>query len=314
MYTVGRTAAGRFSLPPLLGDLTLLAFAQRRVKVSAHNREDDMKLIRNALALAAVLMAGQLHAGEVLDKVTSSGVVKVSTDPAWPPQSFLDDNNQMDGFDVAVARAIAEKLGVEIEFVTPDWSLITAGNWAGRWDMSVGSMTPTKERAEVLDFPAIYYYVPASIAVHNDSDAQSVADLNGRTIGVSAASTWENYLRHDLTIDAEGVPPFEYQIEPGEIKTYGTDIPVINELRLGDGIRIQAMIGSLPNFLDAIKSGYPIRVVGDPLFYEPLAVAIDKGDPEFGAKVAEIVEELRADGTLAALSEKWYGVDFANTK
>ena len=214
---------------------------------------------------------------------------------------------------MAVARAIAEKLGVGIEFVTPDWSLITAGHWAGRWDASVGSMTPTKARAEVLDFPAIYYYVPASLAVHNDSDAQTIADLNGRVIGVSASSTWENYLLHDLVIDAIGAPPFEYQITPGEIKTYGTDIPVVNELRLGDGVRLQGMIGSLPNFLEAIANGYPIRVVGDPLFYEPLAVAIDKGDPEFGAKLHEIVEGLRADGTLTALSMKYYGTDYANT-
>lgn len=266
-----------------------------------------------AAALAVGLATGVAQAGETLDRVMSSGVLKVSTDPAWPPQSFLDDNNEMDGFDVAVARAIAEKLGVGIEFVTPDWSLITAGHWAGRWDASVGSMTPTKARTEVLDFPAIYYYVPASLAVHNDSDAQTIADLNGRVIGVSASSTWENYLLHDLVIDAVGAPPFEYQITPGEIKTYGTDIPVVNELRLGDGVRLQGMIGSLPNFIEAIANGYPIRVVGDPLFYEPLAVAIDKGDPEFGAKLNEIVEGLRADGTLTALSMKYYGTDYANT-
>ncbi len=275
-----------------------------------------MQLLKKtiAFALALGISAGALQAGEVLDRVMSTKILRISTDPAWPPQSFLNDQNEMDGFDVAVARAIADKLGVGIEFVTPDWSLITAGNWAGRWDASVGSMTPTKERAEVLDFPAIYYYVPASAAVHNDSDAQTIADLNGRTFGVSAASTWESYLRHDLTMDAEGAPPFEYQIEPGEIKTYGTDIPVINELRLGDGVRIQAMIGSLPGYIESIAQGYPIRVVGDPLFYEPLAVAIDKGDPEFGAKIAEIVTGLREDGTLAELSMKYYGVDYANTK
>ncbi|WP_039018953.1 transporter substrate-binding domain-containing protein [Halocynthiibacter namhaensis] len=267
-----------------------------------------------SLAIALGLTTGALQAGDVLDRVMSEGVLRMATDPAWAPQSFLNDDNEMDGFDVSVGRAIAAKLGVEIEFVTPDWSLITAGNWAGRWDMSVGSMTPTKERAEVLNFPAIYYYVPASVGVHNDSPAQAVSDLNGKTIGVSAASTWENYLRHDLTIDAEGVPTFEYQIEPGEIRTYGTDIPVVNELRLGDGIRINAMIGSLPNLTEAIKNGYPIRVLGDPVFYEPLAVAIDLGDQEFNDKLAGIVDELRSEGTLAELSLKWYGVDYANTK
>lgn len=275
-----------------------------------------MSILRKAasVAVALGLTAGAVQAGDVLDRVMADGVLRMATDPAWAPQSFLNDNNEMDGFDVEVGRAIAAKLGVDIDFVTPDWSLITAGNWAGRWDMSVGSMTPTKERAEVLNFPAIYYYVPASVGVHNDSPAQTLADLNGKTIGVSAASTWENYLRHDLTIDAEGVPTFDYQIEPGEIRTYGTDIPVVNELRLGDGVRINAMIGSLPNLLEAIKNDYPIRVLGDPVFYEPLAVAIDLGDQEFNDKLAGIVEELRAEGVLAELSLKWYGVDYANTK
>lgn len=275
-----------------------------------------MSILRKAasVAVALGLTAGAVQAGDVLDRVMADGVLRMATDPAWAPQSFLNDNNEMDGFDVEVGRAIAAKLGVDIDFVTPDWSLITAGNWAGRWDMSVGSMTPTKERAEVLNFPAIYYYVPASVGVHNDSPAQTLADLNGKTIGVSAASTWENYLRHDLSIDAEGVPAFDYQIEPGEIRTYGTDIPVVNELRLGDGVRINAMIGSLPNLLEAIKNDYPIRVLGDPVFYEPLAVAIDLGDQEFNDKLAGIVEELRAEGVLAELSLKWYGVDYANTK
>lgn len=66
----------------------------------------------------------------------------MATDANWAPQSFLNDNNEMDGFDVDVAREIAKRMGVDIEFVTPDWSIITAGNWAGRWDISVGSMTP----------------------------------------------------------------------------------------------------------------------------------------------------------------------------
>src|SRR3546814_2413648 len=66
--------------------------------------------------------------------------------------------------------------------VTPSWDIITAGNWGGRWDMSVGSMTPTKKRAEVLDFPAVYYYTPAAFAVHKDSEIDSLADLNGKVI------------------------------------------------------------------------------------------------------------------------------------
>lgn len=274
-----------------------------------------MKLIRIvAIAGMATLLAGSAWAGEVLDRVTSSGVLKVSTDPAYPPQSFQKPDGSFDGFDVEVAKEIAKRMGAEVEWVTPAWEIITAGRWGGRWDISVGSMTPTAQRAQVLDFPAVYYYTPASFYVHQDSSVQSVEEIDGKKVGVCGGCTYESYLNKNLVIDAEGAPAFEYVVTPGEIRTYETDTNVFDELRLGDGVRLDAGLTALPTVQEAIKSGYPLRVVGDPVFYEPLSVAIDKGDPEFGAKLAEVVEAMRADGTLSALSVKWYGVDITTAK
>ena len=270
------------------------------------NRRVSMLAISAAIALSGT----SAFAGDALDRVMENGVLKVATDANWAPQSFLNDNNEMDGFDVAVAREIATRLGVEVEYVTPSWDIITAGNWSGRWDMSVGSMTPTVARAEVLSFPEVYYYTPASIAVHADSPYQNVGDLNGEVVGATTASTFELYLQKDLTIDAEGVPSFEYQVTPGELRSYKDGTAALNDLRLGDGVRINAMVGSLPAILAAIESGYPVRVLGEPVFYEPLAVAIDRGDADFNDKVAGIVREMKEDGTLATLSQEWYGIDY----
>ena len=270
------------------------------------NRRVSMLAISAAIALSGT----SAFAGDALDRVMENGVLKVATDANWAPQSFLNDNNEMDGFDVAVAREIATRLGVEVEYVTPSWDIITAGNWSGRWDMSVGSMTPTVARAEVLSFPEVYYYTPASIAVHADSPYQNVGDLNGEVVGATTASTFELYLQKNLTIDAEGVPSFEYQVTPGELRSYKDGTAALDDLRLGDGVRINAMVGSLPAILAAIESGYPVRVLGEPVFYEPLAVAIDRGDADFNDKVAGIVREMKEDGTLATLSQEWYGIDY----
>jgi len=276
-----------------------------------------MKLNRRLFTLAATavlaLSTSITFAGEALDRVMAAGVLKVATDANWAPQSFINDDNKMDGFDVDVAREIAKRLGVDVEFVTPSWDVITAGRWNGRWDLSVGSMTPTKSRAEVLAFPAVYYYTPASIAVHKDSPYKTIADLNGKAVGAGTATTFELYLQHDLQIDAEGVPPFEYQLT-AENKSYKDSTAAMDDLRLGDGVRLNGMVGSLPAILSAIKANYPLRVLGEPVFYEPLALAIDLGDQEFNDKLAGFVEEMKADGTLTALSMKWYGVDYTSTR
>ncbi|WP_282608677.1 transporter substrate-binding domain-containing protein [Pelagibius sp. Alg239-R121] len=270
-----------------------------------------------AVLLAATAMtpwSPTAMAGETLDRVMSSKTLTLSSDPEYPPQSFLNDQNEMDGFDVGVAREIAKRMGAELKIVTPAWEIITAGNWGGRWDISVGSMTPTTARAKVLDFPAVYYYTPAAFAVHKDSSAASSADLNGMKFGVCGGCTYEAYLNKDLVIDAEGTPPFGYDVTAGSIRTYETDINVLDDLRLGDGARLDAMLSARPTIDEAIKNGYPVKVVGDAAFYEPLSVAVDKGDPEFSAKVAEIVKKMHEDGTLTALSIKWYGTDFTTAK
>lgn len=264
--------------------------------------------------LACAVIANAAQAGEVLDRVLQTHVLKVATSANWAPQSFLNEKNEMDGFDVDVAKEIAKRLGAKVEFVTPAWDVITAGNWQGRWDLSVGSMTPTAARAKVLSFPAVYYYTPASVAVHKDSSATKPGDLDGKVVGACTSCTYEQYLKHDLTIDAVGVPAFEYQITPSEVRSYQGEQPVFDDLRLGDGVRLDGMVDSLPAILDAIKNGYPIKVIGEPVFYEPLALAIDLGDQEFNDKLAGIVADMKADGTLTNLSMKWYGVDYTKAE
>lgn len=267
------------------------------------------------LAFAALAMFGTAAlAGETLDRVMNTGKLTMSSDPEYPPQSFLNDANEMDGFDVDVGKEIAKRLGVEFAIATPSWEVLTAGGWAGRWDVSVGSMTPTKSRAEVLSFPAVYYFTPASFAVHKDSPITTLAELNGKVIGTCGGCTYDAYLNKDLVIDADGAPPFEYQVTAGELKTYDTDTNAFDDLRLGDGVRVDAVFSALPTIQEAIKNGYPMKLVGEPAFYEPLAVATDKGDPEFDAKIAEIIAGMHEDGTLSALSQKWYGVDLTRVE
>lgn len=268
-----------------------------------------------ALAASVVADPGKAQAGETLDRIQQSKTMKVATAANWPPQSFVGDDNTMQGFDVDVAKEIAKRLGAEATFVTPEWGIITAGHWNGRWDVSVGSMTPTTARTRVLDFPAIYYYTPYVFAVHASAKGQSRDDLDGKVIGVEAGTTSEDYINRRLTIDAVGVPEFTYDVEPGEIRTYGDSMGPLDDLRLGDGVRLDATLSALPTIKGAAKNGYPVvAVAGKPAYYEPLAIAIDKGDDEFGARLTQIIDEMKSDGTLKSLSEKWYGDDLTSVR
>ncbi|MGQ0670895.1 MAG: transporter substrate-binding domain-containing protein [Actinomycetota bacterium] len=250
---------------------------------------------------------------DLLATILEEGVLTVSTDPAYPPQSFLnEDTGEYEGFDIDVATEIANRLGVDIAWEAPAWESIISGSWNGRWDLSVGSMTVTPERAEVLFFTTAYYYTPASVAVHADNTSVTdiSTDLDGAKIGVCGGCTYDSFLQGTLEIPGY---TFDFIIDGPAILTYDTDSTAIQDLSLGDGTRLDAVISAQPTLEAAIEKGKPIKIVGDPVFYEPLAVAIDRSsqlDPtSFFEQVSEIVVEMHADGTLTALSLKWYGVD-----
>ncbi|KQV29641.1 amino acid ABC transporter substrate-binding protein [Rhizobium sp. Root1203] len=265
-----------------------------------------------ALGAAAMTLSTQAQAGATLDRVMEKKAMVVATNSGWPPQSYLDDSNQMVGFDIDVSREIAKRLGVEITFETPDWATLTGGRWQGRYDLGVGSVTPTKPRAQVIDFVGVYYYSPYVYVVHKDNTAKTVTDLNGKVIGVETATTSEDFINRRLEIDAPGVPPIEYKLEPGEVRTFADSMLPFDDLRLGDGVRLSAVIAPEQTAKNAIKNGYPVRVIeGEYAFREPLVVIAEKVDPDWTAKVGGIIAEMKKDGTLATLTTKWYGKDYS---
>ncbi|MEX0991964.1 MAG: transporter substrate-binding domain-containing protein [Actinomycetota bacterium] len=250
---------------------------------------------------------------DLLAKIKADGVIRVSTDPAYPPQSELNPKTgEYEGFDIDVAEEIARRLGVTVEWETPSWDLITAGGWNDRWDMSVGSMTVTPERAEVVDFTPGYYYTPAVAMVNeaNTTILDPAADLDGKKVGVCGGCTYDFYLQKTLEIPGETI---DFQVDDAQIKTYDTDSTAIQDLTLGDGDRLDAVITAGPTAEGAVDKGKPVKIVGEPLFYEPLAVAFDRKSELDGASlvaaVSDIITEMHADGTLTELSNQWFGQD-----
>jgi polar amino acid transport system substrate-binding protein len=244
---------------------------------------------------------------DLLKKVCDAGKLTVSTDPAYPPQSSLNEQTgEYEGFDIDVATEIAKRLGVKVAWETPAWDVITAGSWNGRWDTTVGSMTPTNDRQKVLDFTEPYNYTPAVVVVPADDTSVNdlTTDLDGAKIGVCSGCTYDQYLQKKLAINGY---TFDFVIDDAEISGYDTDTTALQDLANG---RLDAVITSSTTAQGYIDAGNPVKIVGDPVFYEPLSVGFDKSsDPSSTSlfeAVNQIVKDMHADGTLTSLSEKWY--------
>lgn len=268
------------------------------------------------LAVLTLLFQGPAaQAGEVLDRVMKSGILRIPNEPDWPPYSFVDKDGKYTGFDVEVAEEVARRMGVKLQVLDkPDgsiftWEEQTGGHWNGAYDAVIGSMTPTSKRDVNLDFPATYHYGLGSLAVHRDNATiNSPADASGKRIGVLKAANYEYYIRRE-PFGIVGMEPPTYVIESPVVVTYDSDSEVYDALAKGDGVELDGFINYLPAIMDLIKQGKPFKVVGLPLYRVPQSIAIEPGDPELAELFKKVVGEMHEDGTLSKLSLKWMAFD-----
>lgn len=279
-----------------------------------------------SLVLAACGGAGAAEPEDSLAAIKQRGYIVVSTDPNYAPQSFLNTEGsrpsdtkcpsdnlttaEMQGFDVDVAKAIGDALGVETCFATPEWDMITAGSWANKWDVSVGSMTVTEDRQKILDFSVPYYYTPAVVAVRADSGITDLAGLEGQALCAGTSTTYDTWLNHqDLgsTVDVVTEAP-EVTVVP-----LSTDQECAQAIAAGR----EDFVGYVTSetVVDAnIKEGFPVVKVGEPVYYERLAAAFDKGSTlatdSLRAEVDKVINAMHDDGRLSQLSTQWFGADY----
>lgn len=276
-----------------------------------------MRALLAALITATGLQAGlawsnTAQAGEVLDRMAARGTVIAAAVPDTLPQAARDKSGDLIGFDIEVSREIAKRLGLPITFVTPGWETILAGGWGEAFDIAVASITPTEDRARRIAFPATYRHDAAVMLVHKDNlSILEAADASGKAVGVKKDTTFEQYLKRDLQVLMLR-EPVEYVINDPQIKLYPDKEQAMAALAKGDGVEVDAVIMSFAPARSAIAAGAPARVIPGFLFYEPVAVAVDQGDRDLARAVERAILAMAGDGTLPALSRKWFGADAAS--
>ena len=236
-------------------------------------------------------------AGDQLSNIQSSGKLIVALEGAWQPWSYHDESDTLVGYDVEVSRAIAEKLGVEPEYVESDWDSLFAGLDAGRFDMVCNGVEVTDERALTYDFTTPYGYIHTALAVRKDNDEiKTFEDLKGKTTANSLASTYME-LAESYGATVQGIDTLEETIQ---LLTAG---------------RIDATLNANVSFYDYLNvhPDADFKLVAQTEDASHVAIPIVKSeDSSFLDALNSAIDELRADGTLKELSEKYFGQDISS--
>lgn len=249
--------------------------------------------------LASVLTMAVSAKGsdDLLETIQERGTIIVGLEGDWAPWSYVDENDELTGYDVEVAKAIADKLGVEIQIVPGEWDGLFAGMDAGRYDMVVNGVEVTEERADKYDFSTPYAYIRTALIVKGDNDSiKTFEDLKGKKTANSIASTYMN-LAESYGATCYGVSTLD---ETMTMVLQG---------------RVDATLNAIVSFTDYMAQ-HPdsnLKVVATTEEASNVAIPMRKGDETASLREAvnKAIDELREDGTLSELSTRFFGEDIS---
>lgn len=264
-----------------------------------------IKLACAVLAAAAIVSGcskknGGKSAGDSsLSSLKERGEFVIGLDDSFPPLGFRDETGEITGYDIDLAKEVAARMGVSFKAQPIDWDAKEMELSSGKIDCIWNGFTMTKEREEALDFTKPYLSNEQVLVVRADSGIKSLSDMKGKTVGLQSGSS----AQEAVDGNAEFAESLKRQV------MFKDNVTALNDLDIGgvDGVVMDSVVA---NYSIAM-TGRPFVVAGEALAKESYGVAFRKGDKALRDEAQKILEEMAKDGTVEAISNRWFGRDIS---
>lgn len=227
-------------------------------------------------------------------------VLRVGIDNTYPPMEYTDDSGKNVGFDIELAEEIAKRMNKKVEFVPTAWSAVFTALESEKFDCIISSLSITEERKKTIAFTKPYIANSQVIIVKaDDATINSEADLKDKIVAVQMGTTSE-----DACNEFQKATPFK------DFKKYDGMVEALNELKVGrvDTVVTDLVIGKY----FVAKDTASFKLVNTTLPNEPIGIGFKKSNAAMAEKVDKVLDEMRKDGTLKKISEKWFGDDMTS--
>ncbi|MGY4796033.1 substrate-binding periplasmic protein [Lysinibacillus fusiformis] len=232
-----------------------------------------------------------------LERVEKAGKLVVGTTGNYRPFSYMDKNNKLTGYDIEWATIIADELGLELEFVTGQFSGLIPGLVAGKFDVVLSGANATEERKKSVDFSE-FYAKDGAVAVVKKGTAgvSGIEDMEGKIVGVNAGSAFEEVVKK--------IGGYK------DLKTYPGAAESFADLIAGRVDFVAIGLPAAAEYINNSTTGNEIEIIGQPFDEKDIAVAIAKDSDDLLEAINKVIQKKKEDGTFDELAMKYFGQTF----
>ena len=254
------------------------------------------------LTLSACSKKGKSSASapaNAVEALKARGVFVLGLDDSFPPLGYRNDDNEIVGYDIDLAKEVAKRMGVKFKAQPIDWDAKEVELETGKIDCIWNGFTITEDRKAALSMTFAYLDNEQVLVVRQNGAIQTLDDMKGRVVGYQSGSSAQEAIDEN--------PAFKNTL--ADIIAFKENITALNDLKVGgvDGVVMDSVVANY----SIAQTGEPFTVVKNSLANEEYGIGFRKKEPELRDEVERILKEMAADGTVASISKKWFGKDIS---